>query len=341
MGQKNSVKKTTISDVAKLAKTGKTSISRYFNGEHNVLSANIKARIEDAIKKLNYHPNQMARSLKKGRTKLIAFILPDIINPYSVEVMQGLEATCQKHGYTLLVCNTNKDKEREKYYLQLLISYNVEGAVIHASHNNGHLLTKYPFPLVLVDRKIKKIKADLVGLDNIQASTVAASYLIESGFEAILFLTEEINQISTRLDRINTFKKIIKKNKNTICDVVEITADTGIFLEKEIDKQIDHFCKKYRGMRKTIVAINGSMTLHAALSMKRLNLTWGKDIGFLGFDDPQWAAVAGEGITTIRQPTYEIGSAAFKLLLDRIEGNKDKTKELLFSGELIIRNSTK
>lgn len=341
MSHNQSVKKATISDVAKLAGTGKTSISRYLNNEHDALSDNIKARIEEAIKQLDYRPNQMARSLKRGSTKLIAFILPDITNPYSVEVMQGLESTCQDNGYTLLVCNTNKSSEREKYYLQLLIGYNVEGIVIHASLDNGDLLAKYPCPVVLVDRKIKKINADLVGLDNVQAATLAATYLIESGFEAILFLTEAINGISTRLERINTFKKIIKNHKNTVCDVVEITSDTGLNYEKELDKQIAQFCQHHRGMRKAIVAINGSVTLYASLAMKKLNLIWGKDIGFLGFDDPQWASVVGDGITTIRQPTYQIGCAAFELLLSRIQGNNDPSKALLFSGELVIRSSTK
>ena len=93
----------TISDVASIAKTGKTSVSRYLNGEQHLLSDDLKQRIEQAIRQLDYRPSQMARSLKGGQTRLIGLILADITNPYSVDVMRGIEAACRQHGFTLLV----------------------------------------------------------------------------------------------------------------------------------------------------------------------------------------------------------------------------------------------
>jgi len=336
------LKKPTISDVAKMAKVGKTSVSRYLNGEFEALSDSIKVHIEAAIKALDYRPNQMARSLKRGGSKLIAYIVPDITNPYSIEVMQGLEKACQDHGYTLLICNTNKDSDKEKYYLQLLVGYNVEGALFHTIKADIDTLSDCPFPIVLVDRKINHLNADIVGLDNIQSSTIATNYLIDAGFEAILFITEPINGISTRLDRTNTFKSLIKSHKNMVGQVVEINAQSNSQdYDDLLDLHIKAFCKTQRGMRKAIVSINGSVTLQVSLAIKRLNLVIGKDIGLLGFDDPKWAAVIGEGISSIRQPTYQIGYSAFELLLNRIKGNKDGPQQLFYPGELIIRKSTK
>jgi len=284
------LKKPTISDVAKMAKVGKTSVSRYLNGELEALSDSIKVHIEAAIKALDYRPNQMARSLKRGGSKLIAYIVPDITNPYSIEVMQGLEKACQDHGYTLLICNTNKDSDKEKYYLQLLVGYNVEGALFHTIKADIDTLSDCPFPIVLVDRKINHLNADIVGLDNIQSSTIATNYLIDAGFEAILFITEPINGISTRLDRTNTFKSLIKSHKNMVGQVVEINAQSNSQdYDDLLDLHIKAFCKTQRGMRKAIVSINGSVTLQVSLAIKRLNLVIGKDIGLLGFDDPKWA----------------------------------------------------
>ncbi|WP_392559308.1 LacI family DNA-binding transcriptional regulator [Orbus mooreae] len=337
-----SVKKSTIIDVANLAKVGKTSVSRYLNGDFDALSDSIKERISHAIKTLDYRPNQMARSLKRGSSKLIAFVIPDITNPYSIEVMQGLEKACQDHGYTLLVCNTNKSSEREQYYLQLLVSYNVEGVLFHTIKASANSLKHCPFPMVLIDRRVKNFNADIVGLDNIQSSTIATNYLIDAGFEAILFISEAINGISTRLDRVNTFKKLIRAHKNRVGKVIEITEDShDPAYQLSLEQHIDDFCKTHRGMRKAIVSINGSVTLNTVLALKRLNLVCGKDIGFLSFDDPQWAAIISDGITSIRQPTYQIGYSAFELLLSRINGSKAPAQELLYSGELIIRNSTK
>ncbi len=110
----------TISDVAKAAKTGKTSISRYLNGEKHLLSDDLLARIEKAIAELNYRPSLMARGLKHGRTRLIGLIIADITNPYSVNVLSGIEAACREKGFTLLVCNTNNEVDQELHYLDLL-----------------------------------------------------------------------------------------------------------------------------------------------------------------------------------------------------------------------------
>ena len=101
----------TISDVAKAARTGKTSISRYLNGEKHLLSDALLARIEQAIADLDYRPSIMARGLKRGRTRLIGLIIADITNPYSVNVLSGIEAACRERFYPL-VCNTNNEVDR-------------------------------------------------------------------------------------------------------------------------------------------------------------------------------------------------------------------------------------
>jgi LacI family kdg operon repressor len=106
----------TISDVAKAARTGKTSISRYLNGEKHLLSDALLARIEQAIADLDYRPSLMARGLKRGRTRLIGLIIADITNPYSVNVLSGIEAACREKGFTPLVCNTN-EVDQELHYL--------------------------------------------------------------------------------------------------------------------------------------------------------------------------------------------------------------------------------
>lgn len=121
--------KATISDVAKAANTGKTSVSRYLNGELSALSTDLKTRIERAITQLNYRPSQMARGLKRGRTRLIGLIIADITNPYSINMLSGIEAACRANGFTLLMCNTNNEIDLEQHYLNLLNSYQVEGIV--------------------------------------------------------------------------------------------------------------------------------------------------------------------------------------------------------------------
>ncbi|QIQ20990.1 substrate-binding domain-containing protein [Zophobihabitans entericus] len=164
------------------------------------------------------------------------------------------------------------------------------------------------------------------------------NYLIDSGFEAIIFITESLTGVGTRQERVNTFKKIVKQQKGIVGEVVEI-EDMNQQTEL-LDQHIVSFCQKCRGMRKAIVTVNGSVTLHVSLALKRLNIIWGKDIGLLSFDDPVWASVAGVGITTLRQPTYKIGYSSFEMLHRRMQGDHSEAKEYLYPGELIIRDST-
>ena len=125
-------RRATISDVAARANTGKTSISRYLNGELQLLSEDLKRRIEQAIAELDYRPNQMARGLKRGQTRLIGLIVADITNPYSVEVIRGVESACLRLGFMVMVCNAANSTELEKRYLQLLNGYRVDGLIVNS-----------------------------------------------------------------------------------------------------------------------------------------------------------------------------------------------------------------
>lgn len=329
----------TISDVARAAKTGKTSVSRYLNGEKHLLSGDLLARIEQAIAQLDYRPNQMARGLKRGRTRLIGLIIADITNPYSVNVLSGIEAACREKGFTPLVCNTNNELDQELHYLDLLRSYQVEGIVVNAvgmREEGLNRLQQSALPMVLIDRKIPDFACDVVGLDNTQAATTATEHLIEQGFEALLFLSEPLGTVNTRRERLTAFRATATRYPGVVAE----NAETPLHEADHLDNTLRHFHTRYRGMRKAVISANGALTLQVARSLKRIGLNWGADIGLLGFDELEWAELAGAGITTLKQPTWQIGYAALEQVVKRIEGQSQAVREQLFSGELIVRGST-
>ena len=329
----------TISDVARVAKTGKTSVSRYLNGEYHLLSDGLKKRIESAIRTLDYSPSQMARSLKGGQTRLIALIIADITNPYSVGILCGIEAACRLNGFMLLMCNTNNEIAQEQYYLQLLSNYRVEGIIVNATGIREEellCLQQSRLPMVLIDRKIPDFHCDVVGLDNIQAAILTTSHLIEQGFEAILFLSEPLELVNTRQERLLGFLQTMQQYNNRVAENKEIRLSD----QQQIDEVLHSFYQRHRGMRKAVLSANGALTLQIARSMRRLNLRWGSDIGLLGFDELDWAELAGVGITTLRQPTYQIGYTATERLLRRIQGDTQQFCDDCLHGELIPRLST-
>lgn len=329
----------TISDVAKAAKTGKTSVSRYLNGEKHLLSDALLARIEGAIADLDYRPSLMARGLKHGRTRLIGLIIADITNPYSVNVLSGIEAACREQGFTPLVCNTNNEVDQERHYLDLLRSYQVEGIVVNAvgMHEEGlNRLQQSALPMVLIDRKIPDFACDVVGLDNTQAATTATEHLVGQGFEALLFLSEPLGSVNTRRERLAAYRATLAHYPGISADNAEVPLNDGTM----IDNALRQFHATHRGMRKAVISANGALTLQVARSLKRLGLHWGSDIGLLGFDELEWAELAGVGITTLKQPTWQIGYAAVEQVVRRIEGSNAPVREQVFSGELIVRGST-
>jgi LacI family kdg operon repressor len=353
-------RRATITDVAREAGTGKTSISRYLNGEMSVLSPELRARIEAAIARLDYQPNQMARGLKRGRNRLIGMLLADLTNPYTVEVLQGVEAACHALGLMPLICHAANEVEMERRYLQLLTTYRVEGVIVNALGVREETLRPVGgggIPAVLVDRLVDGLSADMVGLDNRAAAELGTRHLLEQGFDDIWFVVQPFEQVSSRQLRELAFRDAMRAQSATRAHTLVLDlADTAAIERSlaELDRAIEAGGSD-RAMGKAgnkgnagttgttarvaLFAANAPVALRLALHLKaRYGAGWQTRVALLSIDDPDWAELAG--ITTIRQPTYEIGYRAVEFLHERIEGVQSTVRDCLLPGELIVRAST-
>ncbi|MFM0100111.1 LacI family DNA-binding transcriptional regulator [Paraburkholderia nemoris] len=370
-------RRATITDVAREAGTGKTSISRYLNGEMSVLSPELRARIEAAIERLNYQPNQMARGLKRGRNRLIGMLLADLTNPYSVEVLQGVEAACHALGLMPLICHAANEVEMERRYLQLLTTYRVEGVIVNALGVREETLRPVGgggIPAVLVDRSVDGLVADMVGLDNRAAAELGTRHLLDNGFDDIWFVVQPFEQVSSRQLREAAFREVMSGESGAggtssgkgkggahghtlVLNLAEPAAVECALAE--LDRAIDAAgglggaaagvtgnatssvtdCTGGKGSRIALFAANAPVALCLALHLKaRYGPDWQTRVALLSIDDPEWAELTG--ITAIRQPTYEIGYRAVEFLHERIEGVQATARDCLLPGELIVRAST-
>ncbi|NPT58366.1 LacI family DNA-binding transcriptional regulator [Paraburkholderia elongata] len=391
-------RRATITDVAREAGTGKTSISRYLNGEMSVLSPELRARIEAAIERLDYQPNQMARGLKRGRNRLIGMLVADLTNPYSVEVLQGVEAACHALGLMPLICHAANEVEMERRYLQLLTTYRVEGVIVNALGVREETLRPVGdggIPAVLVDRSVEGLVADMVGLDNRAAAELGTRHLLDNGFDDIWFVVQPFEQVSSRQLREAAFREVMSgagakgregglggKGEGSrtgskggalghtlVLNLAEPAAVERALaeLDRAIDaaggprgavanatgnagrsaarsatdnatgNAIDSATGKPR--RIALFAANAPVALCLALHLKaRYGADWQARVALLSIDDPEWAELTG--VTTIRQPTYEIGYRAVEFLHERIEGVQTTARDCLLPGELIVRAST-
>lgn len=324
----------TMLDVAERAGVSKASVSRFIGEDRALLSDAIALRIEQAIETLGYRPNQMARGLKRGRTRLIGMLMADIRNPYSIAVMHGVETACRRHGYSLVVCNTDRDPELERQQLEALRGYNIEGLILNTlgQHVDELRQLQQGLPIVLVDRKVASLACDLVGLDNAGAVALALGHLHERGYRDIALVSEPLDATSSRTERIDAFNLALRSQPASRGEVLH----TGPGLEQ----QIHGFLRATGPGPKALFCANGVAALACTLALKVSGCRLFEDVGLIALDDLDWYPLVGAGITALAQPTTRIGEQVFDCLLHRLRGDEAAARFVNLPAELIVRGST-
>ncbi|MGO1396293.1 MAG: LacI family DNA-binding transcriptional regulator [Halomonas sp.] len=331
-------RRSTILEVARLAGASKTSVSRYFGEERARLSPALQARIAQAAHSLGYQPNQMARGLKGGRSKLVGMLVADIRNPFSVAITHGVEQACRQYGYSLLVGNTDNDPELERQHLALLSAYQVEGLVVNAAGSPERELDTFiaqGTPIVLLDREVNHIDAEVVGLDNHLAIDMALDHLVAQGYQSVLYVSEAPELSSTRQLRVARFHKSAEHRALNHTTLLLSQPDSTAML-----KALGSFIAAHNQHPCAVLCGNGTATLAVTRLFQQLGLPLGQ-VGLMGIDELDWCALVPPGITTLAQPTDEIGKTAIQCLMHRITPHTLAMPiTLSFAPMLIKRGST-
>jgi LacI family kdg operon repressor len=329
----------TIADVARVAGVSKATVSRFFNHREALLTPDIAARVEAAIATLDYRPSPMAQALKRGTSRLIGMVVADVTNPYSVAVLRGAEQACKDAGYLVMLFNLGNEPEREREAIATLSSYQVDGFILNTFDHGGKgraEVERLGKPAVLVDRRHGRMSADFVSLDNAGAVEMAVAHLADAGYRDLLYVTEPVRNVSSRLDRQAAFDACLKRDAGLRGAVFESADDSAGALEQAIARLRDG-----NDAGAAILSGNAVVTLRCATAVMRLGLRFGPDIGFVGFDELDWAPLVGPGLTTIAQPTDALGRLAARCLVERLQGSPSPPRQILLSGELIVRGSSR
>jgi LacI family kdg operon repressor len=334
--------RSTIADVAKAAGVSKATVSRFLNHRERLLSPDIAARVEAAIVELAYTPSLVAQALSHGRTRLIGLIVADISNPYSVAVLRGAEKACQEAGYLVMLFNLGNDIDREREAIDALTGYQVDGFILNTLGRGMGFAGDEALrgkPAVLVDRQLAGMNADFVSLDNALAMKAACDHLADEGFRELLYITEPLEGVSPRRERAAAFGVCLSAREPRMAgQVFECAGEDGGGLDAAL--RALHERAGREGRRAAVIAGNAVVTLRVASAMARLGLRFGADIGFVGFDDPEWAPLIGPGLSAVAQPTDAIGRSAATCLIERLRGFEGPPRQLLLPGELIARGSS-
>lgn len=337
--------KITIKDVAKKAKVSKTTISRYLNGKYEYMSLETRKKIESIIKELDYVPNEIARSLKTNKSKVIGLTVADINNQFSTYIFKGISEVCREKGYKLIVTEIDGDEKDEIEAIDRLISYNVDGIVINTSGSNDdyliNLVENKKIPMVLADRSIyKRDIIDTVTTNNFSITYETMEHLKEKDYDTVAFFSYDLDN-NVRNLRYDAYLEAMKN----LFDI-EAGKYTYIYNSNNIEK-LEMYLKEYleneKNKRKAIFSMNGKVLLEVLRALKKLGYDIEKnDIGVCSFDDWDWVEIANKvGITAINQKSYECGKRCAELLFERIENIDKKINYIELPAKLIFRGSTK
>ncbi len=332
---------TTITDLAKKLGISASTVSRALS-DHPDINDNTKKRVRKLAKEYNYKPNPIAQSLKNNRTTIIGVIVPEIQHDFFASAISGIEEVAYHAGYTIIVCQSNENFEREVVNTNALIQQRVAGIVASISQttkNSDHFksVIERGIPLVFFDRACEDVSASKVIIDDSKSAFNAVTYLIEKGYKKIAhFAGPKALEICKR--RLEGYAEAL--NKAHIHISKELICFGGLH-ETDGYNSMD-FLIKQNIIPDAIFAVNDPVAIGAFQRIKEAGLRIPDDIGIVGFSNNKITTLVDPTITTIDQPSFEMGKKAAEILVGLIENeNKSvKPKTFILDAKLIIRGST-
>jgi LacI family kdg operon repressor len=333
----------TIADVARAAGVSKATVSRFLNHRDQLLSKDIASRVEVAIAALAYSPSPMAQALKRGRSRLIGLVVADVTNPFSVAVLRGAEKACQDAGYLLMLFNLGNDSQRESEAIEALTAYQVDGLILNTLGGNAQAAAdaaRHGKPVVLVDRRHPGMQADFVSLDNAGAVRLGAGHLVEAGYRELLLVSEPVKNVSSREEREAAFGAFIRQPSLAVPGLQGSMFEHAADDPQALDEALRHLRQRAGARLPGVLSSNAVVTLRVVAAMARLGWQLGRDVGLVGIDDTEWSPYIGPGLSSIAQPTDDLGRIAAGCLIERLQGLDLPPRQILLSGRLLPRGSS-
>lgn len=328
----------TIRDVAKVARVSTATVSATLN-QSAYVSPQLRSRVLQAIEQVDYQPDGIARSLRRGVTETLGLVVSDITDPYTTAVVHSMEARAQHRGYTLMLCNSDEQQDKEQTYLRLLRSHRVDGVLLvptsdgpdYAEQLRG-LLTS---PFVLVDRVVSGLRYDAVTTDGAGGTRAAVAHLLGLGHRRVGILAGPAS-LSTGRERLAGYFAAL--------DAAGIESDPVLVRDADFQQEAAHRATHdlldAPDPPTALFACNNLMAIGMMRAIAERGMRCPDDVSVACFDDADWATGFQPQMTTVAQPTEEIGSAAIDLLVGRLQGRRTlEPRHVVLSPALVVRGS--
>ena len=331
----------TIKDLARELKLSPSTISRALR-DHPDISPKTKKRVVSLAEERDYHPDSIAQSLQTKKTKTIGVIVPEIKQPFFAAAINGIEELAYAAGYTIIVCQSNETADREILVTRSLGSHRVAGLLVSLSRNTNNLdhfkvLQRRGVPIVFFDRVSNDIEASKVVVDDYKGAFDLVAHLIKSGYKRIAHLAGPKN-LSISKFRLKGSMDALQQGNLAFDESMVVyggldDTDGIVGLQKLLNLET---------LPDAIFAVNDPVATGAFVTIKEHGMKIPDDIALAGFSNTYMTSLLDPPLTTVEQPSYEIGKTAAQLLMDQINSNDDNfvPKFIVLKTHLIVRGST-
>ncbi|MCC9134806.1 LacI family DNA-binding transcriptional regulator [Pontibacter silvestris] len=334
-------RKVSLKDIAQHVGVSTALVSYVLNNQEKEkrVGEEMAARIRKAAGELNYQPNQIAKSLKSGKTYTIGLIVADISNPYSANIARIIEDEAKRNGYTVIFGSSDENADKSWDLINVLLNRQVDGFIIAPSEDSESqilYLKENNIPVVLIDRYFPSVPANYVAIDNCKAAYEAVMHLIRNGYRRIGMITYKTKLFHLQ-ERVKGYQKAIE-DSNLLDDQSLIKEARESNLKEEVQQQIDELLSLSEPIDALFFASN-KLAVNGLKHIKNLKIMVPEKLAIVGFDETEAYDLYHCPITYVKQPMLELGRSAVKLLLDVIKDDSVKDISNLDT-ELIIRESS-
>ncbi|QNE21155.1 LacI family transcriptional regulator [Kribbella qitaiheensis] len=325
-----------ISEVAALAGVSTATVSRALNGKSTV-DPELVARVRKAADELGYQPNGPARNLRRQEAAVVALIISDVENPFFTAIARGVEDVAHEVGYSVVLCNSDENADKENRYIDIAIQERVAGVILSPTGTTssvGKLVTRGT-AFVAVDRPLPEQESDVVLVDTRLAARQATAHLVAQGYNRIGCITGPLG-VRTADDRLAGYRDALKSAKRrSTTKLVRRTEYKAAGAHRAAQELLNQ-----EEPPDALLVANSAMAVGVLQALQEHGTRPGRDVGLVAFDDAPWAELVDPPLSVVAQPAYEIGTVAARLLLARIADNTRPPTTTTLGARLIERGSS-
>lgn len=332
--------KVTVEEIAKIAGVSKATVSRVLNNVVEGVGAETRIRVQNVIDEMNYSVDRSGAMFKRMKSRTIALILPDITNPFFSDIAKSVEVQAKQNGYLTIFTNTDFSEEHEAKYLASLVAKKIDGIILIPSGvcaRKEHMLPQsYGIPMITLDRQLSGGTSRLgVYSDNEYASFRSCEVLIQHGSHRIAYLSGPLG-VSTSRERLEGYKLALKQYgkdfEPCLVKCGDYTVESGYRAVIELERAGEKYS--------AILAANDMMALGALNALREFSYRVPDEIELIGFDNISFSKYCNPPLSTIQQPTVEMGIKATEMILKLIDG-EEVQQSVRLQPRLLLRKTTR